>query len=182
MVTQFKVSTPFAAISARVQVAKSRLQTERRELLEAIGVTLLSFAQQDYRTLSRGGTSSDGRKWKALDPKTVARKAARGRKTSRTNKTGSGKPLPTGNISAIGIDTGLQQASGAPGFNAAGGGNIFEIKPPDEVTVGYGRSYSKFFDMQRKLLPDKLPASWRLLLQSVVGRWLQKIVDSIAGS
>lgn len=171
----FRISTPFAEIQQKVEAAKQQIQDNKQELLQAMGVTVLSLNQLDYRTLSRGGTTADGRKWAALDPKTAKRKAARGRGEGSKAKTGSGQPLPSGGVSAIGIDTGLQFASGTPGYDAPGGGNVFEITPL-AVRVGYGRSYSKYFDMKRKLMPDTLPASWRQLLDSIVDRWLQNIV------
>jgi len=175
MGASFQISTPFAALQQKLETAKQQIQDDKQQLLQAIGVTILSLNQLDYRTLSRGGTASDGRRWAALDPKTVKRKASRGRGEGSKARTGSGKVLPVGNVSAIGIDTGLQFASGSPGFDSPGGGNVFEVSQTN-VKVGYGRSYSKYFDMKRKLIPDTLPASWRQLLESIVDRWLQNIV------
>lgn len=175
-----KITTPFAAMQQQLQQAKQNIQNEKRELLQAIGVAALSLNQMDYRTLSRGGTASDGRRWPALDPKTEKQKARRGRKASSTATTASGVPLPSGR-SSIGIDTGLQFASGSPGYAASGGGNIFEVSL-DSVKVGYGRSYSKYFDIKRKLVPDTLPASWQTLLNQIIEGWLQEIIDSTIGS
>lgn len=176
-----KITTPFAAMQQKLQQAKQSIQTEKRELLQAVGVAALSLNQMDYRTLSRGGAASDGRRWPALDPKTEKQKARRGRKSGSNQTTASGVPLPSGGPSSIGIDTGLQFASGSPGYAAPGGGNIFEVSI-DSVKVGYGRSYSKYFDIKRKLVPDTLPASWQSLLNKIVEGWLQDIIDSTIGS
>jgi hypothetical protein len=177
MVGSFKVSFPTSRLKSRVLSVKAELAVRKSECLRLVGVAVLSLQAMDYRTLSRGGTTPDGRHWKALDPKTIKAKARRGRgKTSRRTKTGSGKALPVGDVSAIGIDTGLQQASGSPGFNAPGGGNIFEVAG-DRVTVGYGREYSKYFDKTRKLFPDKLPLAWLTTLRDVVRQWAMGIVN-----
>lgn len=183
MGSSFRVQTPFAAIQNRIFSTKEAIETHKTELAQAVGVTILSLNQIDYRALSRGGTASDGRRWKALDLEYAKRKASRGRgSNSRANKKNpiSGKTIPVGNVTAIGIDTGLQFASGSPGFDAQGGGNVFKITH-NGVTVGYGRSYSKFFDMARKLLPDTLPAAWRLMLNGIVGKWLETIIAGTIG-
>lgn len=165
---------------SRVGAAKQQVINQKAEIIQAIGVQVLALNQMDYRTLSRGGTGSDGRRWKALDPKTVARKARRGRKSAVRKKTFLGNTLPSGTISAIGIDTGLQFASGSPGFETEEGGNIFEARI-DSVTVGYGRVYSKWFDVARKLMPDILPDSWRKSLDQTIQGWFAKIVAGISG-
>lgn len=180
--SSFQIKVPYNDIIARVESAKKNVEQQKPEILEAIGVQVLSLAQRDYRTLSRGGTASDGRVWKALDPKTIKRKASRGRKAGVVKRTFGGNVLPSGNVSAIGIDTGLQMASGSPGFIGADakGGNVF-TKGPTSITVGYGRVYSKYFDAVRKLMPDVLPDSWRKAIDRVVAAWLQKIVAGIGG-
>jgi len=178
----FQIRVPYNEIIARVETAKKNVVAGKSQVLEAIGVQVLSLAQKDYRTLSRGGTASDGRSWKALNPETIRRKARRGRKAGVVKRTYSGNVLPSGNVSAIGIDTGLQLASGSPGFIGADGkgGNVL-AKGPSSITVGYGRQYSKYFDAVRKLMPDVLPDSWRKSIDRVVAAWLQKIVAGIGG-
>lgn len=175
----FEVQVPFNQIRDRIEQAKSQVQVKQSEVVEALGIQALSLAQKDYRTLSRGGTASDGRRWKALSPKTIAMKSRRGRKSGK-KLTFLGNVLPSGRISAIGIDTGLQMASASPGFHGSDGrgGNIFEAGPKS-VTIGYGRIYSKYFDIARKLLPEVLPESWRQALDRVVQAWLQKITAGI---
>jgi len=178
----FEIRVPYNEIIARVDAAKKKVAEGKSEVLEAIGIQVLSLAQRDYRTLSRGGTASDGRVWKALDPKTIKRKASRGRKAGVVKRTFGGNVLPSGNVSAIGIDTGLQFASGSPGFIGADakGGNVF-TKGPTSITVGYGRIYSKYFDAVRKLMPDVLPDNWRKAIDRVVAAWMKKIVAGIGG-
>lgn len=180
----FEIRVPYNDIIARVDAAKKKVAEGKSEVLEAIGIQVLSLAQRDYRTLSRGGTASDGRIWKALDPKTIKRKASRkgSRKAGVVKRTFGGNVLPSGNVSAIGIDTGLQFASGSPGFIGADGkgGNIL-TKGPSSITVGYGREYSKYFDAVRKLMPDVLPDNWRKAIDRIVAVWIQKIIAGIGG-
>lgn len=181
MGSKFNVNSPLLEIKARFEAASRQTVTQQREVLEAIGIQALSFAQLDYRTLSRRGTTKDGRKWKELAAATVKRKAKRGRKAnSKKNVTKSGKSLPVGLVSAIGIDTGLQQASGSPGFANPNGGNVFEIRG-SSVKVGYGRRYSKYFDETRKLLPDPVPDYWLSAFSTIIKTWLDKIITAATG-
>lgn len=79
----------------------------------------------------------------------------------------------------IGIDTGLQRASGQPGFVGPDGhgGNIFDVDPQAaSVTIGYGRDYSEDFDSQRPLLPDIPPESWITAATSTVEIWADSLV------
>lgn len=175
MGANFTINSPFQAIAARCEEAQKQIVAQQKDIVQKIGVQTLSMAQRDYRTLSRRGTSSDGRKWKELEPETMRRKLKRGRKKASKAKNVAGQALAVGSV-AIGIDTGLQVASGAPGFSATDGGNIFKAVGW-RVTVGYGRSYSKYFDMLRKLLPDTLPDVWRKPLETTFGKWLQGIVS-----
>lgn len=92
----------------------------------------------------------------------IKAKNRRGEKNSKRKTTKSGKAMPGAGSSAIGIDTGLQQASASPGFQGSDGkgGNI-DIVTETSVTVGYGREYSGYFDAARPLLPTVLPEAWR---------------------
>ena len=135
----------FPDLKRLVDDAQRRLDDERDEILQQLGVTLLRFAQQDYTTKSGGGTGTDGITWKKLAPSTLA---ARGGRTE------------------IGLQSGLQRASLGLGRSDPGG-----------VTVGYGRSYSPFFDDVRPLLPDRLPQPWLEALEQRVMEWGTKIVD-----
>lgn len=172
---RFSVRTPSDKIRAKLRRAKVAFGNQQRPALEAIGVAVLSQSQQAYRVKSRGGTGSDGIKWKPLAASTIAKKNRRGKVNANRKTTKSGKARPGGGTTAIGIDTGLQQSSASPGFKAAGGGNIFRLTNT-EVTVGYGRSYSGYFDEIRELLPIKLPQSWRKILDGIVARWATSIL------
>lgn len=76
----------------------------------------------------------------------------------------------------IGVDTGLQRASAEPQYTAPDGkgGNIHKIEGT-QVTVGYGREYSGWFDEKRPLLPEQLPTSWTEKLERIVTRTTDKI-------
>ena len=166
------------ALKARCRAARRSFVTEQREVLEAVGVKVLSLSKVAYVEKSRGAKGSDGISWKPLAAATVKQKNKRGKRNFGRKATKSGKARPGMGQSAIGIDTGLQLSSASPGFSAAGGGNIMEITNTT-VTVGYGRSYSKYFDRVRKLMPAKLPAEWRKQCDAIVRRWMTKLLKGI---
>lgn len=174
---RFQIRVPADDVRSALRRARVSYATQQRDVLEALGVRVLSYAQQDYRTKSRGGRGSDGITWEPLAESTVNQKSKRGAAKRQKNRkqTKSGKLRAVQRSMAIGIDTGLQQASASPGFQASGGGNIFRLTNT-EITVGYGRSYSEFFDEQRPLLPDVLPDAWRPELEGIVTRWAEKLM------
>lgn len=166
------------AVQQKLNRIKSDLQAEQRQLSQAVGTDLLSKSQQAYLAKSRGGTGSDGIKWAPLAPSTLAKRNRRGKANAKRKTTKSGKARPAGGGVAIGRDTGLQLASASPGFNATGGGNIFDIQA-NSVTIGYGRHYSKYFDEERALLPSKLPPKWRESCEAIAARWLEKLFSQL---
>lgn len=166
----FSVRTPSDSIRAKLRASRVAFASQQRPALEAMGIAVLSQSDQAYRVKSRGGTGSDGIKWKPLAESTVRQRNRRGRQNAARATTKSGKARPAGGTVSIGINTGLQLASASPGFKSAGGGNIFRLSN-SSITVGYGRSYSKYFDEQRELLPSVLPSSWRQILQGIAVRW-----------
>lgn len=171
----FSVRTPSDDIRTKLRKSKVAFATQQRPALEAMGIAVLSQSQQAYRVKSRGGMGSDGIKWNPLAESTIKQRNRRGQQNATRTTTKSGKARPTGGSVAIGVNTGLQLSSASPGFKSAGGGNIFRLAT-SSVTVGYGRSYSKFFDEQRELLPSTLPASWRQILQGIANRWGSRIL------
>lgn len=172
---RFSVRMPSDKIRAKLRRAKVAFGSQQQAVLVAMGVDVLSKSQQAYRIKSRGGWGSDGIKWQSLRPSTIAKRNRRGKKNANRKTTKSGKARPIGGKVSIGIDTGLQLSSASPGFKAAGGGNIFRLTSTS-ITVGYGRSYSKYFDEDRPLLPAKLPVPWRKSLERIVGRWAAAIL------
>lgn len=172
---------PSDKIRAKLREAKVAFGNEQRPVLEAMGVSVLSNSQQAYLQKSKGQRGSDNITWSPLAPSTIEKRNRRGRKNAKRKTTKSGKARPTGGSVAIGRDTGLQLASASPGFNATGGGNIFRLTSTD-VTVGYGRSYSKYFDHDRQLLPVAIPDKWRKQLENIVGRWAKAILEKRLGT
>lgn len=173
---KFSVRVPSDEIRAKLRAAKARFGNEQRPALEAMGVAVLSHAQQDYRAKSRGGRGSDGITWEPLAASTIAKRNRRGKKNVNRKTTKSGKARPMGGSVSIGIDTGLQLNSASPGFSASGGGNIFRLQSTS-ITVGFGRSYSAYFDEKRPLLPIDIPPEWQKELEAIVGRWATKILQ-----
>lgn len=151
-----------------VQLTYAGLDKAGRDLDEAIplmlhtfGVRLLANSKLDYILKGRGGTGADGRSWKPNSPATIARKNRRGRNNRRFS---AGQ-------NQIGVDTGLQLASASPGFSAPdpkGGisGNVF-LETDFSITVGYNRSYSHWFDVERPIFPITMPRSWQDDLEAI---------------
>lgn len=77
----------------------------------------------------------------------------------------------------IGVDTGLQRASASPGFQAPDGlgGNLLVITEVD-VTIGYAREYSKYFDELRKLFPENVPELWQTEIEAIVEDWAETLL------
>jgi len=160
-----------------------QIEQQRRDLLQLLGVRLLSFIKQAYIQKSRGGTGDDGIVWKPLKPETILaknRRTGKGKKKKKKTTTASGKVRPSFSSSGIGIDTGLQQSSSSPGFIGPDGkgGNVFSIDDVG-VTVGFGRAYSTYFDEDRKLVPTSLPDKWREEMERLAANWGIQIVGSV---
>ena len=89
----------------------------------------------------------------------------------------------------IGVDTGLQRASAAPGFNDPHG--VWRLSPTDvfgqnlfeidggTVTIAYNRSYSEAFDAERPIFPETLPANWVSDAEDAVESWGDAIVQEV---
>lgn len=178
---KFSVRVPSDEIRAKLRAAKVAFGNEQRPALEAMGVSMLSNSQQAYLTKSKGGRGSDGITWSPLAPSTIEKRNRRGRVNAKRKTTKSGKARPTGGSVDIGRDTGLQLSSARPGFSVSGGGNIFRLTNTS-VTVGYGMSYSKYFDADRALLPIKIPDAWVKQLEDIVGRWAESILKKRLGT
>ncbi len=144
------------------------INNRRHDLLEILGIRLLSEAVDAFQEKSRGGTGSDGIKWAPLKPATIARKNRRGKRNAKRKTTKGGKKRPGAGSSQIGVDTGLMRASGQPGY--AGNTQVGSTS----VTVGYAMEYSHWFDETRKLLPEKMPDAWQKALDDSAQRFIDK--------
>lgn len=195
------------AIREETNLTQKAIREERPALLKALGIQLLSLSRIDYETKGRGGTGVDGIAWKPLAPSTIEQKNRRGKKQSGTaakaaEKTLKGRKrggqtrkakaakafLRSAASTQIGVDTGMQRASSAPGFRGGGGtkangkpgkgsgGNLFDLKP-DAVTVGYLRSYSQYFDAVRPIFPTELPGPWNKELELILKDWMDRIIN-----
>lgn len=167
---RFALTSNLDETRRRLADARRQFQRDLPRVLDVLGVQVLSLSQLAYREKARGGRGSDGITWKPLAASTIKAKSRRGKRNANRKATKSGKVRPTGTAHEIGVDTGLQRASASPGFIAQGGGNIFD-RQEHSVTVGYGRSYSKYFDAKRPLLPDVLPDKWTQRLEELLTRW-----------
>lgn len=179
--SSFTIRVPAPEIRARLRSAKVAFGTQQKPVLEAMGVRVLSFAKQAYVVKSRGGTGDDGIKWAPLAASTIAARNRRGKRNAKRKTTKGGKARPPERSVAIGIDTGLQLNSANPGFRATGGGNIMRLTNTD-ITVGFGRFYSGYFDAKRALLPLTLPPKWSAELGQIVMRWAVGLLRKHAGT
>lgn len=82
----------------------------------------------------------------------------------------------------IGVDKGLQRASLSPGFQVQDGrgGGLFDVQPTS-VTIGIQRSYSKFFDETRPILPEQLPPAWQRKCEELMRLWAERILQETIG-
>lgn len=204
-----KIDLQTAMIQAkRIQ---SALRRARPDLLNQLGVKLLSMSQQAYRQKSRKQRGSDGITWSPLQRATIRARVMRRKPGQRivaqrkqialeiAGLKGKGAKAKIESLRQkrkdlmaklnqminaefakyeIGRDTGLQLSSASPGFVAADGkgGNLLEVNGSVSVTVGYNRVYSKYFDIKRKLLPEKLPSEWQKQLDNVTKKWADKVL------
>lgn len=244
---EINVKFPESQLSQTADAIALSIYNARRDLLEVLGVQLLSFAQEAYDVKSQGGVGDDGIQWKPIKvstllarlhraghlvdrdrhhtpvPKAVPvnkrqvyvqqvtkkgatkhnkelfdalsdagltfhnRKSGKLLKAGKRNQSGAfighvDKETMRNEVAVggymIGVDTGLQRASGTPGYKA-NANQIFDINDKG-VTVGYGMKYSKFFARKRKLFPDILPDAWMKTLEELAGKETEaKIVQVI---
>lgn len=85
---------PENELVATVRNLQGRLEQDRRNLLNILGVQLLSLEKQNFEKKSRGGTGEDGVKWRPLNHETIIRKNLRGKRNVRRKATPSGKARP----------------------------------------------------------------------------------------
>lgn len=174
----FRIRLPLKEYRDAVKRNRKAVEDGVTDMLEVLGLELLGLIQLDYEVKSRGGAGASGEAWKQLDPKTIKRKQRRGRRNRRRRQTRSGRQRPAADAVAIGIDTGQQRNSAVPGFqgNDGQGGNVFELRSAD-ITVGFGRVYSTYFDEERELIPDPLPEEWKERLDETAEEFMEEIVQ-----
>lgn len=151
------------AALGRLSVA---VDATENDVLELVGMSLLSDVRLDFEKKSRRGTSH-GIKWKELTDARERQKARRGGWKGGKNDT---PPQ-----SQINVDTGLLRNSSTPGFTHEGGGNVLKIEQ-HSVTVGYGREYAKYVDEIRQLIPDEAPKEWVEECELIVQEWAGELI------
>lgn len=167
----FKIDIDEKVRNASREIIKA-VKDRHGELLDTIGVQLLSNALLAFDDKSRGGTGDDGIVWKPLHQDTIEAKQRRGlgRRRSRRSQRGSAGGLsgPSGSTSTlIGVDSGLMRAAALPGYR--GNDRIYKInEAASEVTVGFGRSYAEYFDNLRPLLPEDIPETWEADIEEII--------------
>ena len=162
---QFKIDS--GDIQSALVGLPAEIDATEKDVLELVGISLLSDVKLDFEKKSRHETSN-GIKWKEL---TDARERAKARKGGW--KGGKNDTPPK---SQINVDTGLLRNSSTPGFSTAGGGNVMKISE-HEVTVGYGREYAKYVDEIRSLIPDPTPKEWVEECEIIVKEWAEELIQ-----
>ncbi len=184
-----RVDFPGAELAAGVDSVAIALREHRQEVLENVGEQLLALVQQAYIDKAHGGTGSDGIKWAQLKVAGVrgrlrrkelkskkAIKASKPRQRAGTILSKGKAKSKTGNVSPgaheIGVNTGFQKNSAQPGYQGpdAKGGNIDKVLDEDSLLIGFGRSYSQYFDKHRPLLPEVIPPEWLEKLEQLISK------------
>jgi hypothetical protein len=184
----------------RQLLAVGKALDDPREVLNDVGIYLLSEVRLNFEEMSNRGSGIDGTKWKEHALSTAITKAEKGgwRPPDRKKKdkrqsifqvmSKVEKGTYTENVnppqSQIGVDTGLLRNSSVPGYKGdAEGGNLFEVDLPSaSVTVGFGRSYAKFFDKDRPLIPAETPKDWQDGAEEIVQDWLDQKMEPLEGA
>lgn len=154
-------------LSRQLAELPGELADNQKDLMEEVGMYLVSELKLDFEKKSNRGTSN-GIKWKELDPATERQKARKGG--------WKGKPGETPPQSQIGVDKGLLRNSQNPGFATVGGRDVFDARQ-DQVTVGYGMEYAKYFDDARPLIPEEAPKEWTEEVEAIVSEWFADEID-----
>lgn len=183
-----RVIFPIDAMVSQAREAQGRMEEDRRNLLNILGVQLLSLEKQNFEKKSRGGTGEDGVRWKPLKQSTIEKKGQRGKPNERRKTTRSGKARPVAGSSQIGVDTGLMRNSSTPGFRGSKtvgketrqSSTLFDLRAT-EVTVGYNSNYAKHFDAQRPLMPERIPRKWQDTLDRRAQEWVDRITKEVFG-
>lgn len=246
-----RIYFPVRELTSAIDAVDKALLDSRRDLLEVLGVQLLSFSQEAYDEKATGAVGDDGIRWAPIQVATVLARLRRAGHlkakpvgktkvpngvtvrprqrnvlsvTARGAKAASNKDLfdalhaagvffhdhKTGKKLAkgkrnkskallalsstaarrntvdvsgydIGIDTGLQQAAGTPVYKG-NPNQIFDIQDA-VVTVGYGMSYSIFFDAKRQLFPDTIPPHWMQELEELATNHCERVaIESLKQS
>lgn len=179
-----KVIFPASELTKGLGKISELINRRRADLLEILGVRLLSEAQRAFQQKSRGGTGSDGIKWKPLAEATIAHKGRRGKRNEKRKTTKGGKARPGAGSSQIGVDTGLLRSSAQPGFKGSAttkdgqqrtASNVFVVNERS-VTVGYAREYAEYFDEVRPLMPEVMPVEWQRALDDSAQRFIDQYV------
>jgi len=188
---------------ANLPAAEDKMIHGLPSLMQQVGVYVLQEQKFNFEKKSRGGAGEDGVTWKPLTAETELKKARKGKgfqkqrakakklmgqlrtaTTSEKRKSLLGKIQKARAIpkSQIGVDTGLLRNSVTPGYAGPDGqgGNVLTVNG-NRVTVGYGRSYAKWFDAVRPLLPnaDQLPTAWQQGIDEIAQQWVDEIAKEL---
>ena len=162
---EFSINT--GELNRQLSELPGELLDSQKDLMEEVGMYLVSECKLDFEKKSRRGTSLNIH-WKELAESTERQKARKGG--------WKGKPDESPPKSQIGVDRGLLRNSQQPGFASSGGRDVFDAKS-DSVTVGYGMEYAKYFDEKRTLIPDPAPKEWIDECESIVSEWLEEEIQ-----
>lgn len=110
---------------------RQRLMVEKPAILRDIGRKVLARAHEAFNVKSAGGTGADGLQWKPLTARYVGQRKAG---------------------TAIGVRSGTLRD---PRFD------VLDVHADESyVSVGFGAPHAEFFDEERPLINNYLPAAW----------------------
>lgn len=168
-----------------------KLRSRQADGAMKVGMSVLANVQESYTAKARGGMGSDGIVWRSLKPATIRARMNRlkaFRKLKKGTKRKKINAIVSGNLYEIGVDTGLQVNSASPGFTDPNhvwyrdatdnlGANLYTVNAGN-VAIAYDRSYSGYFDAERKLIPETLPDPWRIEAEGEFVKWADLIVNA----
>ena len=180
------ITFPFQELREVVDEVSTRLSSDRREVLEALGTELLKLAREAYLVKARGGTGSDGIKWDAIQLRSLRRRQRRGStpvktdagtRTRLTNRADNQtkRIAPSDGNYEIGRDTDRLLNSLQPGS----GQNM--TLEETAVVVRSGTAYSDYFGKSRPILPETVPAEWRDGLEELLQLQALSSIENVLG-
>lgn len=168
---------------ANIDAAQEKMIRGLPHVMQEVGVYVLQREKFNFEKKSRGGVGDDGVKWRPLAESTERAKYRKGQNRPKKKKGKTVRRAPLiGPVprSQIGVDRGLLRNSQRPGYAGPDGkgGNVLTVNG-NRVTVGYGRSYAKWFDAVRPLLPTTLPTAWQVGIDEIGQEWVDDIAKEL---
>lgn len=164
---------------ARLKKINKAIDDHMEEILEAIGIQVLSWMQEDFRTKARGETDPAGVKWDPIKPASMRSRLRKLQSYREKSKDERRKAVAEAMASyEIGVDTGRLITS-----LEFGAGYLTDTKftiKDHTVTVGSAVKYAEDFDAARPIFSEKnITEDRRKELDELVGEIVDDIITDI---